>query len=937
MRAMRPKTPTRDDQILRRKQRAEKGAFGIRNVTGDPVFAIFEVDSESGRTYRVQVRSLTARENSCTCKHIEAVLLKLRGTLGPEALAAARPAGAQIFLGYGEDVTVRAVRPPGFRGKAADLVARHFDDAGVFRGDPSRDLAHFFDAVEALPPRSRRAVQVADEVFEHERLLRETKEDRRLLDWYLKRVRRGDRSFNLLARPMYPYQVQGLLHLAFNRRALLADDMGLGKTVQALAASVLLKEIKGIERALVVCPASLKHQWAREIERFSSLSVTVVQGPKEKRRLLYDDPSFFTVINYELTLHDRPVLERLRPDLVILDEAQRIRNWKTKTADAVKSIPSKYAFVLTGTPLENRLDDLYSIFQFIDPRILGPLWRFNERYFVLEPRKGGVYKIRGHKNLDELRSRIAPKVLRRTRAEVLSELPDRVDNTYFVEMTREQTGPYEDYKAVVAQLAARAEKRPLTPPEEKKLLKALVKMRILCNALELHDPGIGEDEKEKTCPKARELESLLQEQVVDAGRKALVFSQWEGMIDIAARRLDRMGLGWVKLSGSVPSARRGALLDRFREDDGIRVFLSTDAGSVGLNLQPASLVVNLDIPWNPAVLDQRVGRTHRIGQTETVNVVNLVAQGTIEERVLEVLDTKRNVFQGVFGMEGEAPSQVTFGEKGALVGRLKEVLDVEKGARGPRKPAEPARKTPRREEEPFEALADALVPRFRDRILLVSPAPPALGGTGKILVVVEDGTSGIREAVEKAAGEVAGRFGLPEPPACAVFDREGYRSLLALAGDRAGTDGPVSEAYRAPSFTEGRPAGASGDGKETAARRARARLERGRDRHAFGLHALEGGFAGDAARPLRQSLVSALEALMLLSGQDADGAGDPAAVQEALVGPGVVPEGLAAPLFLGLGLKPDGGSANAAAIRRVAEAAEALLTLASEKSLEALA
>jgi len=171
------------------------------------------------------------------------------------------------------------------------------------------------------------------------------------------------------------------MHLTFGRRALLADDMGLGKTVQAIAAGALLRQLRDIKRVLVVSPASLKHQWAREIQRFTSLSATVIEGNLTSRRNLYQKPGFFNIINYELVLRDEDDLRRLRPDLIILDEAQRIKNWRTKTADAVKRLRSPYAFVLTGTPLENRLDELYSIFQFIDPDILGPLWRFNQRFF----------------------------------------------------------------------------------------------------------------------------------------------------------------------------------------------------------------------------------------------------------------------------------------------------------------------------------------------------------------------------------------------------------------------------------------------------------------------------------------------------------------------------------------------------------------------------
>ncbi len=464
------------------------------------------------------------------------------------------------------------------------------------------------------------------------------------------------------------------MHLAFGGRTMLADDMGLGKTVQAIAAAALLKELRGIERVLVITPASLKHQWAREIRRFTSLPVTVVQDGQIARRQAYRENAFFTIVNYELVRRDLVELEQLRPSLIILDEAQRIKNWRAKTAIVVKQLKSRYAFVLTGTPLENRLDELYSIFQFLDPRILGPLWHFNDRFYDLEERADGSYKVIGYKNFAELRATVEPYSVRRTRDEVLKDLPERIDNNFFVEMTDPQWQAYDEYKEIVARLASIAKRRPLTPQEKDRLLKGLLKMRIICDALALHDKEIPPRDREKTAPKLRELEHILTDEIANNGHKALVFSQWSGMLALTTPVVKRVGLGYVTLTGAVPSAKRGRLIERFFDDPDCRVFFSTDAGGVGLNLQAASLVVNLDLPWNPAVLEQRIGRAHRHGQLQPVHVVNLIAQGTIEERMLDTLAAKRNVFAGVFGTE-EAPDKLSFRDTGqGLLKRLDDLL-----------------------------------------------------------------------------------------------------------------------------------------------------------------------------------------------------------------------------------------------------------------------
>ena len=294
------------------------------------------------------------------------------------------------------------------------------------------------DAAEAHPERLR-VSRYLDGWLEARRT-----EDRRMRGRraFEARLAAGERSLDdLLKRPLLPYQVEGVLHLAFGERALLADDMGLGKTVQAIAACALLRELHGVGRVLVVCPASLKAEWEEQIGLFSDLSVTTVFGNPVERRRQYRHGGFFTICNYEQILADGDDLNSLtRPDVIVLDEAQRIKNLQTKTAQAIKKLDSRYAFVLTGTPLENRIDELYSILQFLDPRLLGPLFRFNRDYYELDERGRPV----GYRNLDELAERVSSVMLRRRKEDVESELPGRSAKTFFVPMTETQRSFYED-------------------------------------------------------------------------------------------------------------------------------------------------------------------------------------------------------------------------------------------------------------------------------------------------------------------------------------------------------------------------------------------------------------------------------------------------------------------------------------------------------------
>lgn len=902
------------EQIERRRERARAEILKIANKGSHPVFSLFEVSSVSKHTYRVEIRSLDELQNSCTCpdyktnligtcKHIEGVLIHLEKAHGKKLkkLATERPRGTQIYLHHGMDVTVRVLLPLPDRASIRDLLTRYFDPSGLLVGSPLQTLPPLLAAIENLPTRERPLVSVAEAVREHLALLQDREEVAQQKEWFLDQVKRGRRTFDVLSTKLYPYQEQGAMHLAFGRRAMLADDMGLGKTVQAIAASALLKEMRDIQKALIICPASLKHQWAREIRRFTSLPVTVVEGNLAARRDLYRDTSFFKIINYELVRHDLDELLKLRPDLIILDEAQRIKNWRAKTAQMVKSLPSRYAFVLTGTPLENRIDELYSIFQFLDPRILGPLWHFNDRFYELEKRESGAYKVLGYKNIDQLRSLIAPYVLRRTRDEVLKDLPPRVDNNFFVEMSDKQWEAYGEFREKLAKLISLSKRRPLTPKERELLLMYLIKMRLICNALALHDKDIPPKDREKTGPKLTELDIILSEEIASNGhpvsnggngmRKAVVFSQWAKMLAFTEPVLKRVGLGYVKLTGDVPSAKRGDLIKKFFDDPDCRVFLSTDAGGVGLNLQAASLVINLDLPWNPAVLEQRIARAHRHGQPSSVQVINLIAKDTIEERMLDTLAAKKNVFATVFGTD-ESPTSIKFADTGqSLLQKLGDLLqtpvDVEL-ALAPTEVAPVTEAESQPEPTPAPTLKDftsLLLDRLPNRILLVRKAPMMPGATDDgIIIVVSGAPADSRPAIEAALSE----HYIENAPQLYLMDSEGYQSLASFVPALAQMPAPEDVPYRATSLpTPARHA----DLLSLRRKRAGEGLVFAEKRLALADLLLKGGFPEEMMRPLREALAWGLTCLLTLH-SDRDPSSDlpsPRLVQAELVEAGHLP------------------------------------------------
>lgn len=898
------------EQIERRRQRGQEDLQRIVNKGSHPVYSTFEVTSTSNRVYRVRVHDLDELHNTCTCpdyrtnligtcKHIEGVLIQLREKHGEklEKLAADKPALARIYLHYAREISVRLAEPLPAAPALRQLLERYFDAEHILQGPLLHTLPALLHEIDSLPAEQRAAIDVSDQVRDHLELLRDRDAIRKQKEWFAEQVRQGHRSLNVLSAKLFPYQEEGAMHLAFGRRAMLADDMGLGKTIQAIAAAVLLRQLRDIQTVLVVCPASLKHQWAREIGRFTNLDAQVIEGPPDQRRELYARPAFFNMINYELVIRDVAEIRRMKPDIVILDEAQRIKNWRTKTADAVKQLQSPYAFVLTGTPLENRLDELYSIFQFMEPRVLGPLWDFNERYYELEPKGKKSYKVLGYKNLDELRARIAPYVLRRTRDQVLHDLPERLDNNFFVEMTTEQWNAYDEYAATVARLISAARRRPLSPKERNILLGALIKMRVICNALALHLKELDEKEQLRTAPKLQELQDILIDEVAENGHKAIIFSQWSGMLELTEPVLKRIGVGYEKLTGAIPTHKRGALIERFFDDDNCRVFLSTDAGGTGLNLQAASLVINLDLPWNPAVLEQRIARAHRHGQPRGVQVVNLIAQKTIEERMLDTLSAKRDVFQGVFGDE-ESPAAIRFRDTGQeLLQSLDELLgkparaatEVElEPAAAPDQPAAPPQPT-------LQSFADLLVARLPGRILLVRRAPQlpgmaAANGRAGLLVVVDQEPAALRSQIETLLREHWG----DAAPALHLMERESYRALEAMLGGGIAVAEPEAEPFRAPAL----PRPDRGEAQKKKLRQVDEGLGQAEKRLKLAQVLLDGGFPEEATRPIREALGWSLSSLLALCKERSPSAElpSPREIQAALVDAGHLPAPLAAQL-----------------------------------------
>ncbi|MEY4979531.1 MAG: hypothetical protein RLZZ352_1801 [Pseudomonadota bacterium] len=444
-----------------------------------------------------------------------------------------------------------------------------------------------------------------------------------------------------------PYQQQGLNWLQFLRThglaGVLADDMGLGKTVQTLAHVATEKAAGRLDRpTLIVAPVSLLGNWAREAQRFSpQLRTLVWHGQQRHGRWDELAEHDLVIAPYSLLQRDRTHWAKSRWHLVVLDEAQNIKNAATQAAQVACELDTRHRLCLSGTPMENHLGELWSLFHFLMPGFLGSAKRFGEWFRQPIEREGNAQR------LAQLRARVTPFMLRRTKQQVVTELPPKQETVMRVELGSAQADLYESIRLSMESTVREALNQQGLARSQITILDALLKLRQVCC-----DPSLLKTDAARTVSASAKLEQLMDmlPEMLQEGRRILLFSQFTTMLARIEKELARLGLNWVKLTGS--SRDRDALVQRFTSGEVPLFLISLKAGGVGLNLPQADTVIHFDPWWNPAVENQATDRAHRIGQTQRVWVIKLVAQGTIEERMLALQARKAELADRVY--EGAA-------------------------------------------------------------------------------------------------------------------------------------------------------------------------------------------------------------------------------------------------------------------------------------------
>jgi len=643
---MEGKKYTRDGMKFRvlseREQKAKRAPYTIK--LADNIFGEHLLTNERGVRYKITLHDFAKETGYCnnmdwrtnklgTTKHIMFVFNYLKQKPDVFKRLSHQYPWVEIYLDPLMDYQISWHFPDELPEEIALLIRQYFGEQKHIDESKVPDFLGFLQAAEEyeeilIRPEVAEKVEQAYNRLSNDKLSATEKID-----------------FGKIKAELFAYQKEGVTFATFKEGAIIADEMGLGKTIQAITIAVAKKDIFGFTKTLVICPASLKEQWKKEIERFSHEKAEILEGLPQERALHYkNSEAYFQIVNYELVLRDNRAINQANFDFIILDEAQRIKNYDTKTSSAIKSLGKKHALVITGTPIENKLLDLYSVTAFVDPYFLSPLWEFSYQHCLFD--NANENKITGYYNLQQLKNKMKQILIRREKRNVIKQLPHIQRITVPVTLTDRQK---EYHASSGSGVAAILSKKFITPFDMQRLMLLLNNMRMACDSSFLIDKETNESSK------LIELKAILTEKLdlQNTDRKIIIFSEWMRMNKLIGNLLKELNIAYTELNSKVPVKKRGELISKFEKDPVIKVFLSTEAGGAGLNLQMADTVINFELPWNPAKKNQRIGRIDRIGQqSKQVTVIDLMAVNSIEMDIAAGLEVKQNLFEGVLDSQG---------------------------------------------------------------------------------------------------------------------------------------------------------------------------------------------------------------------------------------------------------------------------------------------
>jgi len=656
--------------LKERREKAMKDEYELQ--LGDNIHGVHKLKSPSGQTYEITIRNFKTNEGYCscpdfktnklgTCKHLIYSTEKLKNDYKLNTLQKEQDYPfTEIYLDPKYNYHITYYNSGKISSEVSTLLSKYFQGKTkyIFPAKYKNILSFLREAQQIKEFLIRPEVNKKIENYFEQQLLKKISSD-------------TAPDFSRIKVKLFDYQKEGVIFSLFKSSNIIADEMGLGKTIQAITTAVLKKEIYNLNRTFIICPASLKHQWKQEIEKFCYEKAEIIEGNRDERRKIYNkSDAFFLIANYEAVMRDITTIYNDPPDMIILDEAQRIKNYDTKTSHAVKAIPRKHALVITGTPLENKLLDLYSIMNFIDPEVLAPQWEFSMNHCYFDKSKKN--KITGYYNLQKLHERLSNHIIRREKKDVLKQLPALQEVTVPIELHPFQ---YDMHAGYAKSLASFINKKHKTLYDMQRIQQILTSMRMVC------DSSYLVDKESNYSPKLDELRIILLEKldIINQKKKVIIFSEWKTMLKLIGNMLETNNISYTTLSGDIPVKKRGHLIEEFKNNPDCLIFLSTEAGGTGLNLQFTDTVINFDLPWNPAKKNQRIGRINRIGQkSDSITAINLVALNSIESRIAEGIILKQELFNAVLN-DDSITDEVDFSAKGrsTFIDQLKKLIQLD--------------------------------------------------------------------------------------------------------------------------------------------------------------------------------------------------------------------------------------------------------------------
>jgi superfamily II DNA or RNA helicase len=619
----------------------------VKLISGHLGFGVWQatsalVSANGNQAYQVHLRSLNKQVNYCTCpdlnryrlgscQHIAAVLHYIHSKADYSTLQEAGPPLSFVYLAWENNKpAIRLFPIATLNPDLSAICAEYFSPNKTFMGHLPSDFFRFCERV-----RERDDFHIGEDALHFAQQCEKQATHAERAECINQEILQSNGVISGI-------KTDGVAFLASRGKALLADDMGLGKTLQAITAAACLNAYGDVNKVLVACPASLKYHWAREIKKFTQYTATIIQGNDEQRVLQYHADTVFIIVSYEVLLRDIELINKeLAPDLLILDELQRHKNWRSRIIPKLKRISYSYIFVLSSVALDSHLNTLYSLLHLVDRHILAPAWRYLLDYQLTDEQN----TVLGYRNLTALHKRIAPVTLRREYSTVSHELLEKTEVHLDIPLDKKQRELHDAAMLDARQLAQLAARKTLTPGEQHRLMAALQQARMACNAAGLIDKTT------QGSPKLHELSYLLEHLCQHNHHKVVVFSQWAVMTEMVEALVQQMGLVCLRLHSGLNSQERSVLINSFKKDQKVQVFIATDAGGVGLNLQSATVLINLDMPWNPAILDQRIGRIYKSGQKNKILIFSMLAEDAYEQHITKLVKSQRELFDNIISPE----------------------------------------------------------------------------------------------------------------------------------------------------------------------------------------------------------------------------------------------------------------------------------------------